>query len=107
MQWKGGEKKKNNGKVHGEKGKGKEQIEIGDLYIPIVQQSVSMPDEMLVLLHIEEQAIVQVIIKEVASHLDLKDNLKISTVRWHANSVIRTPVSTPPLLAIWISEKSR
>ena len=30
---------------------------IGDLYIPILQQSVSMPDEMLVLLHIEEQAI--------------------------------------------------
>ena len=88
------ERWKNNGKVHGEKGKGKEQIEIGDLYIPIVQLSVSMPDEMLVLLHIEEQAIFQVIIKEVASHLDLKDNLKISTVRWHANSgpsVIRTP----------------
>ena len=57
---------------------------IGDSYIPIVQQSVSMPDEMLVLLHIEEQTIVQVIIKEVASHLDLKDNSKINTVSWHA-----------------------
>ena len=53
-------------------------------YILILQQSVSMPDEMLVLLHIEEQAIVQVIIKEVASHLDLKDNSKINTVSWHA-----------------------
>ena len=62
---------------------------IGDV-IPILQQSVSMPDEMLVLLHIEEQAIVQVIIKEVASHLDLKDNSKINTVSWHAVMFTRT-----------------
>ena len=40
----------------------------------------SFPDEQLVLLHIEEQAMVQVIIKEVANHLDLKDNSKINTV---------------------------
>ncbi len=32
------------------------------------------------MLHIEEQAMVQVIIKEVANHLDIKDNSKINTV---------------------------
>jgi len=32
------------------------------------------------LLHIEEQAMVQVVIKEVAAHLDMKDTSKINTV---------------------------
>ena len=42
---------------------------------------MSLPEEKLALLHIEEQAIVQVIIKEVANHLDIKDNSKLNTVR--------------------------
>ena len=41
-----------------------------------------MPEEQLVLLHIEQQAMVQVIIKEVANHLDFRDNSKINTVSY-------------------------
>ena len=41
---------------------------------------MGLPEEQLVLLHIEEQAMVQVIIKEVANHLDMKDSSKINTV---------------------------
>jgi hypothetical protein len=37
--------------------------------------------EELILLHIEEQAVVQVIIRDVAKYLDIQDNSKINAVR--------------------------
>lgn len=42
--------------------------------------AASLPEEQLLLLHVEEQAMVQVVIKEVAAHLDMKDSSKINTV---------------------------
>ena len=44
-------------------------------------RSASQSEEQLLLLHVEEQAMVQVVIKEVAAHLDMKDTSKINTVR--------------------------
>ena len=41
----------------------------------------SVAKDELILLHVEEQAIVQVIIRDVAKYLDIKDNSKINTVR--------------------------
>ena len=40
-----------------------------------------MAKDELILLHIEEQAVVQVIIRDVANYLDIKDNSKINAVR--------------------------
>ncbi len=40
-----------------------------------------MAKEELILLHIEEQAVVQVIIRDVAKYLDIQDNSKINAVR--------------------------
>lgn len=40
-----------------------------------------MAKDELILLHIEEQAVVQVIIRDVAKYLDIKDNSKINAVR--------------------------
>ena len=40
-----------------------------------------MARDELILLHIEEQAVVQVIIRDVAKYLDIKDNSKINAVR--------------------------
>ena len=40
-----------------------------------------MAKDELILLHVEEQAIVQVIIRDVAKYLDIKDNSKINAVR--------------------------
>ena len=52
--------------------------------------SASLPEDQLLLLHVEEQAMVQVVIKEVAAHLDMKDSSKINTVC--------TPVALDPPL---------
>ena len=40
-----------------------------------------MAKDELILLHIEEQAVVQVIIRDVAKYLDIQDNSKINAVR--------------------------
>ena len=51
-------------------------------YSPLVQQCEggSVPDGDRVLLYIERQAIVQVIIREMAEHIDLKKDSKITVV---------------------------
>lgn len=40
-----------------------------------------MAKDELILLHIEEQAVVQVIIRDVAKYLDIRDNSRINAVR--------------------------
>ena len=40
-----------------------------------------MAKDELILLHIEEQAVVQVIIRDVAKYLDIQDNSRINAVR--------------------------
>ena len=47
-----------------------------------------MAKDELILLHIEEQAVVQVIIRDVAKYLDIQDNSKINAVRFIALYVL-------------------